>query len=101
MIGFLTIGSAATTRQPISNMINYATNTKIDTIYYNLLSLSELLSTVNNRSLKNFQTILSYFIIKIRCPKYLPKHREHDWIFNNRQRIYYISNYSKHTILFN
>ena len=36
MIGFLTIGSAATTRQPISNMINYATNTKIDTIYYNL-----------------------------------------------------------------
>ena len=64
MIGFLTIGSAATTYQPISNMNTYATNTKVDTLYYNLLSLSGLLSNVNNNSLLNFQTISSYYLLK-------------------------------------
>ena len=36
MIGFLTLGPAATTYQPIPNRSTYATNTKVDTIYYNL-----------------------------------------------------------------
>ena len=64
MIGFLTFGSAATTYQPISNMSTYATNTKVDTLYYNLLSLSGLLSNVNNNKLLNFQTISSYYLLK-------------------------------------
>ena len=45
-------------------MSNYATNSKVDTIYTNLLSLSGYLNTVNNVSQLNFQTISSYFLLK-------------------------------------
>ena len=45
-------------------MSNNATNTKVDTLYYNLLSLSGLLANVNNNSLLNFQTISSYYLLK-------------------------------------
>ena len=45
-------------------MSNYATNSKVDTIYTNLLSLSGYLNTINNYSLLNFQTISSYYLLK-------------------------------------
>ena len=64
MIGFLTIESATIIYQQIDDMSNYATHTKVDTVYYNLLSLFGLLSTVNNNSLLNFQTISSYYSLK-------------------------------------
>ena len=54
MIEFLTIGSAATIYHLNSKSSNYATNIKVGTIYYNLLSSSGLLSCLNNNELLNF-----------------------------------------------
>ena len=45
-------------------MSNYATNSKVDTMYTNLLSLSGYLNTVNNVAQLNFQTISSYYLLK-------------------------------------
>ena len=49
--------------QTINNMTNYATNSKVDIIYINLLSLSGYLNTINNNSLFNFQTTSSYYLL--------------------------------------
>ena len=43
MIGFLTIGSAATTYQTIDNMTNYVTNSTFNTLVNSLTSLSGIL----------------------------------------------------------
>ena len=62
MASYLTTGDAITTYQTIKNMNYYATNSKADSVYSNVLLLSGYLNTLNKNSLLNFQTIPSYYL---------------------------------------